>query len=139
MAVFAKDFKDADARILLLTDIREVFDTKAVDRLPSVTMLDALYGFDDADWAEFRGIRGDQSPHKLKVGELAGMLRDFGIRSRSIWPLNRTAESKLSKGYSRRQFEEAWRTYCSEDGTTAQANNIKGLHIAGTGTRAGTK
>ena len=53
LAVFAKDFKDADPRILLLTDIRKVFDTKAVDRLPSVTMLDALYGFDDADWENF--------------------------------------------------------------------------------------
>jgi hypothetical protein len=139
LAIFARDFTDADARILLLADIRRVFDARGVDRLPSALLLDALHGFDDADWSEFRGIRADQSPHKLKVGELAGMLRDFGIRSRSIWPLNRTNESRSAKGYSRQQFEEVWRTYCSEDGTTAQPNNVKGLHVAAAGTRAGTK
>ena len=139
MAIFARNFQDADARILLLGDIRKVFDTKAVDRLPSITILEALYAFDDADWNEFRGIRGDQSPHKLKVGELAGMLRDFGIRPRSIWPLNRTAESKSSKGYSRAQFEEVWRVYCTEDGTTAQSSKVNDLHIVKSGTRAGTK
>jgi hypothetical protein len=137
MAIFARDFQDADARILLLGDIRKVFDTRAVDRLPSTVLLDALYTFDDSDWNEFRGLRGDQSPHKLKVGELAGMLRDFGIRSRSIWPPKRTAESKSAKGYSRQQFEEAWRVYCADDGTPAQSNQVRGLHLASAGTRDG--
>jgi hypothetical protein len=137
MTIFAREFQDADARILLLIDIRGVFDTRATDRLPSTVLLDALYALDDSDWTEFRGIRGDQPPHRLKAGELAGMLRDFGIRPRSIWPLKRTATSKSLKGYRRQQFEEVWRVYCADIGTPAHPSQVKGLHVAGAGTRDG--
>ena len=137
MTIFAREFQDADARILLLIDTRRVFDATAADRLPSTVLLDALYALDDSDWGEFRGVRVDQPPHKLKAGELAGMLRDFGIRTHSIWPLKRTAASKSQKGYRRQQFEDAWRAYCKEDGTPAQPSPIKGLHVAGAGTRDG--
>jgi hypothetical protein len=133
MITFAHEFQDADVKILLLSDIRKVFDARKVDRLPSKTMLGALHGL-DADWNEFRGVRGDQQPHKLKDSELANMLREFRIRPRTIWPSNRTAKSKSAKGYRRSQFEEAWRAYCAEDGTAAQANNIRNLRPRSNGT-----
>jgi hypothetical protein len=138
MAIFATEYSDADAKVQLLVDIRRVFDTQEVDRLPSKTLLDALHGLVDSDWTEFRGTRGDQQPHKLKAGELAGMLRDFQIRPRSIWPPHRTADSRSAKGYVRGQFEEVWRAYCTEAGTTAQSNSNKGLRLATGGTGAGT-
>jgi Protein of unknown function (DUF3631) len=127
MVHFAREFQDADVRILLLGDIRKVFDAQAVDRLPTRTLLAALLVLDETDWTEFRGVRGEQQPHKLKASELAAMLRDFQIRPRSIWPTNRTATSKSAKGYRRSQFEEVWLAYCGEDGTTAQASNIRSL------------
>ena len=133
MLVFAREYHDADVRILLLGDIRKVFDTSRVDRLPSKTLLAALHGL-DADWNEFHGIRGEQQPHKLKETELASMLREFKIRPSTIWPPNRTARSRSAKGYRRSQFEEAWRAYCADDGTTAQPNNIRTLRRAGDGT-----
>jgi hypothetical protein len=126
MVAFAREFQDADVKILLLSDIRNVFNTQAVDRLPSKTLLGALSVL-DADWNEFRGVRGEQQPHKLKVSELASMLREFRIRPHNIWPPNRTADSKSAKGYRRSEFEEAWRLYCADDDTTAQANNISSL------------
>jgi uncharacterized protein DUF3631 len=77
MVTFARQYKDADVKILLLTDIRK--------------------------------------------------LRDFAIRPRTIWPKNRMAISKSAKGYRRSQFEAAWRSYCTEDGTPAHASNIRTL------------
>jgi hypothetical protein len=133
-----REYVDADVKIVLLTDIRRVFDAHAADRLPGAVMhaadrlpgavlLGPLHEMDTADWAEFHGVRGDQQPHRLKSTELASMLRDFGIRPRSIWPANRTAESKSAKGYTRAQFEAVWRAYCGEDGTAAHPSNIKTL------------
>jgi hypothetical protein len=134
LAIFAHEYQDADVRIALLIDIRRVFDAKAVGRLPSTVLLDALHALDDADWTEFSGIRGEQQPHKLKAGELALLLREFGIRPRSIWPANRTPESRSRKGYRRSQFEEVWRQYCRDDGTPAHRSSISGLRLAGADT-----
>ena len=133
MGIFAREFQDADVKVLLLSDIRKVFDTSKVDRLPSKMLLAALHGL-DADWNEFHGIRGAQQPHKLKETELASMLREFKIRPCTIWPLNRTAKSRSAKGYRRSQFEEAWRAYCTDDGTPAHHNNIRTLRLASDGT-----
>ncbi len=127
LAEFAREYQDADVGILLLSDIRKVFGH--ADRMPGKVLLDKLHGLDEADWSEFRGIRGDQMPHKLKIGELASIVRAFGIRSRSIWPLKRTAASKSLKGFYRHQFEDVWRMYCDTDGTSAQSRNANGLHV----------
>ena len=134
LVIFAREYHDADVKILLLTDIRKVFDLRRVDYLPTKILLEALYEIDGAEWSEFCGVRGDQPPHKLKDTELARMLRDFAIRPRTIWPPNRTPKSKSAKGYRRSQFEGAWRKYCADDGTTAQGSNIMSLRRAGDGT-----
>jgi uncharacterized protein DUF3631 len=134
MSLFAREYQDADAKILLLTDIRKVFDACGFDRMSSKTLLDALHALDGYEWSEFSGARGDQQPHKLRHSELASMLRDFAIRPRTIWPPNRTAGTKSAKGYRRAQFEEAWRKYCADDGTTAHGSNVSSLRLAGDGT-----
>jgi Protein of unknown function (DUF3631) len=112
-------------KILLLSDIRKNFDMRGVNCLPTKTLLEALNDVDEAEWSEFCGIRGDQPPHKLKETELARMLRDFAIRSRTIWPPNRTLKSKSFKGYRRSQFEKAWGQYCADGGTASRGNNIR--------------
>jgi hypothetical protein len=82
-----------------------------------------LAELDDAMWSEFRGVRDDGNPHKLRQGELAAMLRLFGIRSRST----RKPGMSSRKGYLREQFEEAWRAYCPATGTPAHSGKIKHL------------
>jgi hypothetical protein len=52
--VFAGEHQDEDATIVLLHDIREIFDRRGVDRLPSQTIVDQLNGADDAMWSEWR-------------------------------------------------------------------------------------
>jgi Protein of unknown function (DUF3631) len=134
MIAFAREHQDADAKILLLSDIRRVFDAHNVNRIASKVLLAALHVLDEAEWCEFRGTRGDQQPHKLKDTELANMLRDFAIRPRSIWPSHRTPTTKATKGYRRAWFEDAWRRYCGDDGTASHTNNIRSSRAAGDGT-----
>lgn len=71
-------------------------------------------------------------PHKLKAGELAGMLREFGVKPRTIWPPSRTAKSISAKGYLRSQFEHAWNVYVDEDAdTTSHPSKGRGLQLVG--------
>ncbi len=129
---FAQAYRDADVKILLLEDIRKVFGT--TDRISSQTLLDSLFTLDHANWDQFRGTRGDQSPHKLKAGEMALMLRDFGIQSRTLWPPKRTRASKSYKGYLKQHFEDAWQKYCPDD-TASQSRNFSNLHLTNPGTK----
>jgi hypothetical protein len=133
MNTFWRAFQDRDVKILLLIAIRKIFDARQEDRLFSKTLLDALYD-DEAEWLEFRGVRGDQSPHKLKDSELAIMLHEFAIKSHTIWPPNRTPRSQSAKGYRRSQFEDVWGMYCPDNDTTSHSSNISNLRVAGDGT-----
>ena len=119
-----------DAGVTLLRDIRDIFDARRVDRLTSVEMVSALNEIEDALWSEWRGIRDDDPPRRLSRVELARLLARFDIRPKSIWPVPRRRQSKSHKGYSRPQFEDAWRSYCSTSGTAAQPDNIRHLRGA---------
>ncbi len=123
---FAKGYQDEDAKVLLLSDIRNIFNACGVDRLISATLVGELNALEDAVWSEWRGLRGDQPMRRLSQTDLAMMLNPFGIRSKTIWPPNRSAGSRSAKGYLRSQFEAAWRSYCSDD-TPSQPNNIRHL------------
>jgi hypothetical protein len=131
---YARNTFDEDAKIILLHDIRTIFDRRGGDRLFTVTLLADLHAMEDAIWGEWRGVRGNQQPRPLSQGEMARLLSPFKIKSRTIWPLNRIAGGKSAKGYHRSQFEAVWQAYCPEDGTASQANNIRALRAArGTG------
>jgi hypothetical protein len=120
----SKDRPDEDPSVVLLTDIFGIFDRRQIDRLPSVVMVEDLVAIEDGMWSVWRGVKDDQQPRKLTQGELARLLRPFGIRPRTIWPAPR---NRSAQGYLRAQFEEAWRSYCPEANTTTQSSKIKQL------------
>jgi hypothetical protein len=126
---FAGAYRDEDIIIILLRDIRDIFNARKVDRLTSKTLVDALNAMDDAGWSEWCGLHDDQRPRKLTQGELARLLRLLTppIRPRSIWAAPRRPGDSSAKGYYRADFEADWRAYCDEGGTPAQANKIKVL------------
>jgi hypothetical protein len=64
---FAGEHQDEDVAVILLRDIRDIFDGRGADRLPSKIIVDHLNGADDALWSEWRGIHGDQQPRKLSI------------------------------------------------------------------------
>ena len=128
---FARSHHDEDASVLLLADIRKVFDAHGADRIASATLVAKLVEMDDSMWSEWRGLRDDQQPRRLSQGELARLLAPFGIKPRSIWPLRRVEKGESSrKGYYRVQFEHAWSSYCSEAGTPAHPGKVRHLHSA---------
>jgi hypothetical protein len=73
--------------VRLLIDIRHVFETRGVDRIRSVALIEALLSPDGSFWREWRGPRDDQQPHALIPTELARMLRRFDIHPRTVWSL----------------------------------------------------
>jgi len=124
---FAGEHQDEDAAVVLLRDIRDIFDGRRVDRLPSKAIVDRLNNADDAMWSEWRGIHGNQQPRKLSQGELAKLLEPFQIRPRTIRTSSDASGKPTAKGYYRTQFEAAWRSYCKNDVTPSQPRNIRHL------------
>ena len=102
---------DEDAGVLLLNDIRTVFDTPVVDRITRDRLIEMLVALEDGFWAEWRGKDDNGSPHKLTGPELAQLLRPFHIRSKTVWPEQRRQGDKSARGYLRGQFEGAWARY----------------------------
>jgi Protein of unknown function (DUF3631) len=129
-AIFAADYHDEDAAVILLNDVHDVFDAKGTDRIWSKDLAAELHAIDDGLWCEWRGVAGDQQPRKILQGQIAAMLRPFNIRPRTVWPFGRRPDTKSQKGYFRRDFEAAWAAYCSETGTPSQPSNIKYLRDA---------
>ena len=124
---FSRAHRDEDAAVILLNDIRLVFNDHDVDRLTSATLVEELVGMDDSMWSEWRGRHDDQQPRQLSQGELARLLAPFGIRPKSIWPRRRRQGTKSSKGYTRVQFEHAWAAFCDSAGTPAQTSESSRL------------
>jgi hypothetical protein len=121
------DRPDEDAGVVLLTDIRTIFQARKVDRIGSAALIEALVELGDGRWAEFRGVNDDRPPRKLTQPQLAQLLRPFGIGSRTIWPLGRRPGDKSSRGYLQSQFGLAWCAYCSTADTPTQPSEIMAL------------
>jgi hypothetical protein len=121
--VFAAEHSDEDVKVLLLADIRRVF---VDDQISAESLLKQLLGLDDALWSEFRGEHGDQAPKPLTRPTMTKMISAFGIRTRTIWPRHRTAETKSERGYHKGQYESAWASYC-DDNTATQPSVVRHL------------
>jgi hypothetical protein len=123
----SRRYRDEDPGVILLADIRRVFGERDIDRISSASLIEALIALDDGFWSEWRGPKEDRSPKKLSQPELAALLRNFGIRSRTVWALRRSADTRSARGYMKSQFEAAWQRYCQPDDTAAHPGKIKQL------------
>ena len=68
---FDGEHQDEDAAVVLLRDIRDLFNGRRLDRLPSKAIVDDLNAADDATWSEWRGIHGNQQPRR-RAGAAVG-------------------------------------------------------------------
>jgi hypothetical protein len=94
--------------VLLLRDIRRVFDTSGRDKMPTVDILAALNNMDESPWATIR--RGDP----LDARGLATRLSKYGIKSNSTL----RDGAQVFKGYARVWFEDSWSRYLSQESVT---------------------
>ena len=92
--------------IVLLTDIRAVFDEQSIDRLPSTELAAALTELEESPW-------GDLDGRSLDARKLARLLKPYGIRPEGH---RMGAEKKTAKGYIRSDFTDAWSRYAPSNG-----------------------
>jgi hypothetical protein len=118
---------DEDLPVILLHDIRGIFDRQRVDRLASAVIVENLNLLPHGMWIDWRGLQDNDTPHPITAGVVAKLLAPFGIRPATIWPLHRTADTKSTRGYHRHQFERAWSQYCPEADTPTHSGKIKAL------------
>jgi putative DNA primase/helicase len=86
--------------LLLLEDIKTVFDRLGVEKLHSEVIIKELCTDAEAPWAEFRGGK------ELSQKQLANLLRPFGVHSDPLW-----VGTVCRRGYARASFEQLWKRY----------------------------
>jgi len=99
LSISPKD-EDDSIKVVLLKDIKEVFDNRLVDSMYSEDLVNALVELNDRPWAEWR--RGKQ----LTTNSLARLLKPFKIRPKQI---RRHTTNK--NGYEFSAFKETFKRY----------------------------
>jgi putative DNA primase/helicase len=97
------DEADTSLPVLLLADLRQVFEERATDRLSTAAMVDALVALEERPWGRWAGGKG------LTGNHLSRLLRPFGIKSTQVW----IADSNR-KGYTAEMFLDAWGRYLAD-------------------------
>jgi len=98
---FSGETDDEDsARVLLLGDLRELFEDRDVEQLASAEIVDELAKREDRPWPEWR----DGKP--LTKRGLAKLLAPFHVRPKPIW-----IGQKTRRGYERDSFTDLWERY----------------------------
>jgi hypothetical protein len=92
--------EDGAHSVMLLGDIRSVFEKRQTDRIPSVELVYDLISIETSIWSEYDRGRS------LTASGLARQLGPFDVRPRDI-----RFECGILKGYMRADFEDAWARY----------------------------
>jgi len=98
--------KDEDDSIgqMILGDIKEIFDTRGVEKIFSQDMVDDLINLDDRPWSEWN--RGKS----ITKVSLARLLKPYKIKTKSI-----RFGTETGKGYTLKRFEDAFSRYLPSD------------------------
>lgn len=109
---------DSSTRVLLLDDIRTLFDESGTDRLATQTVLERLHDMDGRPWPEYRQAK------PLTSRQLSGLVKPFGVNSKSI----RFPSGHNAKGFMRKDFEDAFTRYLPDENVTpSQATKTGGI------------
>ncbi|MGI9085994.1 MAG: DUF3631 domain-containing protein [Aeromicrobium sp.] len=85
--------------VLLLRDLREVFQAADADKVSTEDVLEALVEMDESPWGDIRG-------KELDARSLSRRLAKYGIKPKNI----RTGE-RVVKGYETTDLHDAWSRY----------------------------
>jgi len=106
----ARGDDDKSLGVILLSDIRAIFEAKDKDRLSSADLCAALAETEEHGWAEFGRSRRPITPTQI-----ARILKPFGIAPRNI------RLDAILKGYLLTDFAEVWARYHTSTGTRNSA------------------
>jgi len=105
--------------IMLLSDIRSMFEKEGVDRLASSEIVKNLEVMEDRPWPEYR-----KNGKPITPRQIAKLLSRFGIK-----PKNIRTELGVQKGYEVSQFTDAFTRYLPDpSATTATFTQNKELN-----------
>jgi Protein of unknown function (DUF3631) len=103
--------------VLLLGDIRAVFEEREAERIATTDLIHDLAGFEESPWGEW-WLDNDGKVKKGAPRRLAQLLHPFGVRSKNV----RIDDGRTPKGYKREDFLDAWERFTlplSEKGVKA--------------------
>jgi hypothetical protein len=92
--------------LLLLTDIRAVFEQRQAERIATADLIRTLAGIDESPWGEWWIDAKTEEPNRSGSRRLAQLLRPYGIRPKVI----RIGEL-TPRGYERDDFADAWERF----------------------------
>lgn len=113
--------EDDSVRVLLLTDIRDLFKSQNTDRLTSAEIVEILSGMETRPWPEWKNGK------PITTRQLASLLRPFHIIPGTIRTSNGTA-----KGYTIDAFTESFSRYLPEipPFDPSQRHNVSGTTVS---------
>jgi Protein of unknown function (DUF3631) len=116
--------EDASLGILLLTDIRAVFDEREAERIATSDLLYALARFEESPWVEWWIDAKTGEPTKAAPRRLAQLLKPFGIISKNV-----RLDERVQRGYKREDFADAWERFIpSSTSATSATSATPGSH-----------
>ena len=97
---------DSSWGLLLLADIRTVFEERDAERVATTDLLCQLGRFEESPWGEWWLNTSTDEPTKGAPRRLAQLLRPYGIHSHKV----RTSD-RAAWGYKRESFLDAWERF----------------------------
>jgi len=104
-----------------------IFDALEIDPIRSTRFNQELKRLDlpDARWTRYRGPSGTDYAHPIEMHEQAQLLERVGIKSERCRPPGEGRRGRQFRGYTRAQFEEAHRKYCTPGGAGPGAPRLR--------------
>ena len=103
LSLAAEDAEDVSLGILLLGDIRTIFDEQEAERIATADLIGALAAFEESPWGEWWLDPKTEEPAKAAPRKLASFLHPYGVRPTTV----RVGE-KTPRGYRQEDFLDAW-------------------------------
>ncbi len=100
---------DDSIGVMLLADIRQIFEGKTEDRISSKELAEILGEMHDRPWSEWKSGRAVTKP--ITQNQLARLLNPFGITPKGV-----RFGQKTPRGYYRDDFEDAFSRYLPPPG-----------------------
>jgi Protein of unknown function (DUF3631) len=95
--------EDPSLGLLLLTDLRAIFDERQAERIPTADLIRALATVEESPWGEWWLDAKTDEPLKSGPRRLSQLLRPYGIRPRLV-----RIGTDTARGYRREDFVDAW-------------------------------
>jgi hypothetical protein len=109
VALAGGDDEDPSLGLLLLADIRTIFEKRKAERLATVDLVWYLGEHEESPWLEWWIDQKTNEPLRTAPRRLAQLLKPYGIRSTTV----RVDDERTPKGYKREDFVDAWERFLS--------------------------